>query len=312
MYKNNKICVVIPAYNEEKHVHQVIKKIPELVDHIVVIDDASTDDTFEIALNSTNARISVMKHEVNQGVGGSIISGHRKALEYGANISVVMAGDDQMDPQYLPDLLDPIIQEGYHYTKGNRFLKSTGLTGMPKLRILGNILLTFSTKLSSGYWHIFDPQNGYTAIRCDILNELDLNSIAKRYEFENDMLINLNIGNYRVKDVYIPAIYKDEKSKIILHTFIVRTIFTLIKGFHKRILLKYIIRDFHPIALLLFFGYILLFIGILIGLYIAYSSIGPPTASTGTIMLSIVPFFIGFQLILGAMITDIIESLKLK
>lgn len=308
MFKRNKICVVVPAYNEEKFLLQVIKTMPEFIDHIVVIDDASTDNTFKVALNSGDERVFVIKHEVNQGVGGAILTGHNKALEYGADISVVMAGDGQMDPQYLPDLLDPIIEEGYYYTKGNRFLKSGALTGMPKLRIFGNIVLTFLTKLSSGYWHIFDPQNGYSAIKCDTLRELDLDRIAKRYEFENDMLINLNIGNYRIKDVFIPSRYQGEESKIKLHSFIGRTSLLLFKGFSKRILTKYILRDFHPIALFLIFGSILFFIALIIGLWVAYSSLGPSIATAGTIMLSIVPLFAGFQLILAALILDIIET----
>lgn len=146
----------------------------------MVVDDASIDNTYNVALNSRDSRVCVIKHEINQGVGNAIISGHKKALELGVNISVVMAGDGQMDPKYLPDLLDPIIEEGYHYTKGNRFFKRGSLRKMPRLRIFGNIVLTFLTKLSSGYWHIFDPQNGYTAIRCDVLKKLDLDSISPK------------------------------------------------------------------------------------------------------------------------------------
>ncbi len=311
MYKNYKICVVVPAYNEEKHLPQVIKTMPEFVDLIVVIDDASTDNTFEIASNTIDDRRFVIKNKVNQGVGGAIISGHKKALELGADISVVMAGDGQMDPKYLPDLLDPIIAQGYHYTKGNRFLKSGALTGMPKLRIFGNIALTFLTKLSSGYWHIFDPQNGYTAIKCNVLREIDLDRVARRYEFENDMLITLNIHNYRVKDIFIPAFYRDEKSKIRLHSFIGRTTSLLFRGFTKRIISKYVLMDFHPIALFLFFGSILFLTGFAIGLYILYSKMimsGTPTA--GTIVLSIMPLFTGFQLLLAGLILDIFETPK--
>ncbi len=308
MFKNNNICIVIPAYNEEKFLHQVIKTIPEFIDHIVIVDDASTDNTFEIALTSGDTRVYAIKHKDNQGVGGAILAGHKKAVEYGSDISVVMAGDGQMDPKYLPDLLNPIIEEGYHYTKGNRFLNSGALIGMSGIRIFGNIILTFLTKVSSGYWHIFDPQNGYTAINCIILKELDLDNIAKRYEFENDMLINLNIGNYRVKDVFIPARYNDEQSKIKLHFFIGRTSLLLFKGFIRRILIKYILRDLHPIALFLSSGFFFLFIGLIIGLHIAYSSIGPSSATAGTIMLSILPLFFGFQLVLIALVLDILET----
>lgn len=308
MYKNNRIAVVVPAYNEEKLIPNVMNSIPDFVDYVIIVDDASQDSTYQVAESHKDKRKIVLKHEKNQGVGGAIITGHKKAIELDADVSVVMAGDGQMDPMYLPDLLDAIIDGSYDYTKGNRFLVKDSLKGMPKLRIMGNTALTFLTKLASGYWKIFDPQNGYTAIRTSALKQLDLDSISKRYEFENDMLVNLNIHNLRVKDVSIPSSYGDEKSKIKLYSFIPRTSLFLIKGFFRRIVQKYILRDFHPTALLLLSGLGLSLVGMLFGFYVVYLSIGPSTPSTGTVMLSILPLIVGFQLLLSAFILDIINE----
>lgn len=311
MYKNNKICVVVPAYNEEKFLLHVIKTMPEFIDHIVVLDDASTDKTFEIASTSGDARVFVIKHEVNHGVGGAIISGHKKALEYGADISVVMAGDGQMDPQYLPDLLDPIIEDGYHYTKGNRFLKKSHYSGcMPKKRIFGNFVLTFMTKLASGYWNIFDPQNGYTAIKRECLETMSLDELQRGYQFENDMLFHLNLFDFRVKDIAIPSFYGEEISDIKLYKFIPTTIIFLIKTFFKRIFIKYMLYDFNPIALFYLSGFLLILIGIIFGIYAVYVGFGPIMPSSGSVMLSVFPFSLGFQLFLAAMVLDIIATPK--
>ncbi|OYT26497.1 MAG: hypothetical protein B6U97_03710 [Candidatus Altiarchaeales archaeon ex4484_96] len=173
MYKDNKIAVVVPAYNEKKLIRRVLDTIPFFVDWIIVVDDASTDDTGRVAEFSPDSRVTVIRHEVNRGVGGAIITGHKKALKLGADISVVMAGDAQMNPKFLPNLIDPLIEEAYDYTKGNRFLTNESVHEMPKTRVLGNIMLTFFTKLASGYWNIFDPQNGYTAIKANILKNLN-------------------------------------------------------------------------------------------------------------------------------------------
>ena len=310
MYRKNKIAVVVPAYNEERFICKVLDTIPAYVDRIIVVDDKSTDNTYKVAESHADNRTLLIKHHQNKGVGGAIITGHKKAIELDADISVVIAGDGQMDPQYLSKLLDAIIHEGYDYAKGNRFLDRGSREGMPNLRIMGNILLTFLTKLSSGYWNIFDPQNGYTAIRVSVLEKLDLGDISKGYEFENDMLVHLNIGNFRVKDVSIPARYGTEKSDIKVHIFIPRTSIILTKRFFRRIKEKYILRNFHPIGLLLASGLILFLWGILFGFYVWYVSLGLPEASTGTVMLSVLPLLLGFQLLLGAFILDIIETPK--
>lgn len=243
MFKRHRICAVVPAYKEEDRVGIVIKTMPEFVDHILVVDDGSPDKTFEKALENDDERVVSIRHGSNQGVGAAIATGHKKAIELGAEISVVMAGDGQMDPNYLTDLLNAVIEQGYDYAKGNRFLKRGHTQGMPRIRLLGNILLSFLTKVASGYWNISDSQNGYTAIKTNILREVDLDHLAKGYQFENDMLIHLNLVNARVKDVQIPSTYNGEPSKIKLYKFIPETSFFLIKRFFYRIHKKHLSRD---------------------------------------------------------------------
>ncbi|MGA2790374.1 MAG: glycosyltransferase family 2 protein [Candidatus Bathyarchaeia archaeon] len=313
MYKNRRVCVVVPAYNEAKHISKVIRGIPDFVDHIVVVDDASTDNTADIARSATG-RVEVTRHSSNQGLGGALITGHKRAIELNADISVIMGGDDQMDPRYLPALLDAIIDDGYDYAKGNRFMAS-GLEKMPKLRILGNSVLSFLTKTASGYWRIFDPQNGYTAIRVKILKSLDLDAMQHGYQFENDMLVRLNILGARVKDVPIPAVYKGEQSKVRLLPFAVRTSICLFKDFHVRLYRKYILYDLHPFALLYVTGASLFSWGSLLSayfLYLRYVSTERISPSTGSVMIAAIPLFIGIQLLLTALLVDLEEGRRLS
>lgn len=240
MFEKQKICAVVPAFNEQERIGVVIKTMPGLVDHIIVVDDGSHDKTVENALLSGDERVVIIRHRKNQGLGASIVSGHKKAMELGAEISVVMAGDAQMDPKYLPDLLKAVIEEGYDYAKGNRLLVPGHAKGMPRIRFLGNMLLTLLTKVCSGYWDISDPQNGYTAIRTKVLKELDLDYIARGYQFENDMLVNLNMIYANVKDVPIPANYDGQTSKIKMPKFLLETSFFLVQRFFYRICKKYI------------------------------------------------------------------------
>ena len=203
------------------------------IDNIVVVDDGSPDRTFERAKETGDPRLVLLKHNINGGVGAAIISGHRKAIELGADLSVVMAGDGQMDPNYLTLLLTAVTKEGYDYAKGNR-LKLECMKNMPKIRVLGNIILSFLTKLVSGYWNITDPQNGYTAIKTSVLKKLNLDHVAKGFQFENDMLIHLNMINAKVKDVPMPSRYCGKVSKIRLHKFVVNTfLFFINRFFHK-------------------------------------------------------------------------------
>lgn len=311
MYKEQVITVVIPGYNEARHIGQVMKTMPDFVDHIIVVDDCSEDETVAAATAAGDARLIVLTTTRNQGVGGAMVTGYLRALDLDSDLIAKMDGDGQMDPSYLSALLDAIIDQGYHYAKGNRFLASESLGAMPRHRLIGNIVLTFLTKMASGYWHIFDPQNGYTAIGAGALRVLDLNVIHKRYFFENDMLVHLNFFGFRVKDVAIPARYGEEESNI--NVFKVGSTFPLllVRRYFHRIYQKYVLRDFSPIALFLFLGLILFFWGTLFGAYLwvktAISGIATPT---GTIMLAVLPLVLGFQLLLEAVVLDVQETPK--
>ncbi|HYD48391.1 MAG TPA: glycosyltransferase family 2 protein, partial [Terriglobales bacterium] len=239
MYREQRVAVVMPCYNESAMVADVIRGIPPLVDHIFVVDDCSPDNTAAAAGAVGDPRVDVTRHQRNQGVGGATLTGFRKALERGADLVVKIDGDGQMDPSRLPALLDPLVQDGYEYTKGNRFLHSDELRQMPVPRLLGNFALTFLTKLASGYWHIFDPQNGYVAIRAGALRALDLDRVARDFFFENDMLIRLNVLNARVRDVAIPAHYGNEESSLSINRILTTFPLKLARGFGIRIWEKY-------------------------------------------------------------------------
>lgn len=309
MYKGHHVTTVVPAYNEARHVGQVIQTMPDFVDRIIVVDDRSKDETLAAATSTGDARVIAIQTPENQGVGGAMVTGYRHGIELGTNLLVKMDADAQMLPEYLSHLLDALIDDGYDYAKGNRFLAGAALGQMPKHRLFGNIVLTFLTKLASGYWHIFDPQNGYTAIKASALGVLDLDRLHRRFFFENDMLVHLNLFRLRVKDVAIPARYADETSHLNLMGITLTFPLLLLRRFGRRIYEKYILRDFSPIALFLFLGILLFGWGFGFGLYLwGHSIITGIATPTGTIMLSLLPLILGFQLLLQAIVLDIQET----
>lgn len=309
VYKENRVTVVIPAYNEQKHIACVIKDIPHFVDLIIVVNDASQDATSKCIEEIGEPRVVLVESPVNQGVGGSTIKGYQMALTMGSDVIAKVDGDGQMPLARLSNLLDAIIDEGYHYSKGNRFLESTTLRQMPKIRLIGNSLLTFLTKLASGYWNVFDPQNGFTAISAPCLEKINLDRIHRRFFFENDMLVQLSIHNYRVKDVPIPTIYGDEESGIRISSILCVFPWLLLNRFIYRVYQKYILRDFSPIALFLGSGSLLMGWGIGFGIYLWIKSMLTNVhTSTGTVMLAVLPLILGFQLVLQALVLDIQET----
>ncbi|MCC5953287.1 MAG: glycosyltransferase family 2 protein [Acidimicrobiia bacterium] len=307
MYEGRTVAAVVPAHNEQELIAGVVERMPDIVDIIVVVDDGSTDETYERAVATGDPRLEVIRQE-NQGVGGAILTAHRAALDAGSDINVVFAGDGQMDPAYLPALLDPIVHEGYGFTKANRFYSSTSFKGMPANRVFGNVVLSFLTKVASGYWNLFDPQNGYTATSRQALERLDFDSIRRGYEFENDFLINLNILGVRARDVPVPAVYGEEVSGIRLSKVVPALVRLLMFGFWRRIILKYVIGTFSPVALLLFSGIFLTAIGSAVGLWVVAVALGGTTPTTGTVLLAVVPFLMGFQLLLTSLQLDIAET----
>lgn len=308
MYKGAVVAAVVPAYREERMIARVIETMPEFVDHIVVVDDCSPDDTSQAALAVGDARLDLVRHEVNQGVGGAIITGHRRAMELGADVNVVMAGDAQMDPDYLPALLDPVTAGGFGFAKANRFYAPESFGGMPRHRIFGNIVLSFLTKSASGYWHLFDPQNGYTAVRTSVLERVPLDNVARRYSFENDLLIHLNILQVPAVDVPIPAVYGEEVSSIRLSKVVPELVSLLTRGFWRRIWYRYVLWSFSPIALLLVLGLLFVAFGLGVSVWITFLSVTSVIATAGTVMLAALPLMIGAQMLMSALQLDIQAS----
>jgi glycosyltransferase involved in cell wall biosynthesis len=311
VYKNLQVAAVVPCYNEGHFVGRVIATMPDLVDMILVIDDCSEDGTSHAALAASDRRVQVFRTPRNLGVGGAVTLGYRKALELKADLVVKMDGDGQMPPEYLPALLDPVVEEGYDYAKGNRFLVESSVATMPRRRLFGNIVHTFLTKVATGFWHIFDPANGYTAIRADALRAIDLDSLHRGYFFEPDMLFQVSLHGFLAADVAIPARYGEEESGVSLWRAALTFPFLLAHRFLRRVYWKYIVRDFSPIALFLMLGSILVLWGGGFGAYLwIRSSVTGQPSLTGSVMLAMLPLILGFQLLLQAMVLDIQETPK--
>ena len=250
MYKNKRVCVVVPAYNEETQIGKVIETMPAYIDKIVIIDDMSKDRTGDIVkqYQHGNDKIILLEHEKNQGVGGAIASGYKWARDNDVDLAAVMAGDGQMNPADLPVLLDPVAEGPYDYAKGNRLMTGEAYQKIPKVRCFGNAFLSLLTKIASGYWHVADSQSGYTVINKKALHAIDWDMMYKRYGQPNDLLIRLNIFNFRVADIPTEPVYNvGEKSDIQIKKVVFTISWILIKMFFWRMKEKYIIRDFHPL-----------------------------------------------------------------
>ena len=312
MKLDKKIAVVIPSYRVSKHIKEVIQTLPNFIDYIIVVDDKCPQNSGEIAKNLNNSKVDVIFHKINSGVGGAVVSGYKKALELGADIVIKVDGDGQMNPNYMEKLIEPILKDIADYTKGNRFNDFQALRAMPKVRLFGNSALSFAVKVSSGYWNIMDPTNGYTAINKKAIEDLDLNKLSKRYFFESDMLMNLNIENAVVKDVAIPAKYADEESSLKISKILIDFPRKLFRGFLKRIFYKYFIYEFNMASIYLVLGLPMVIFGTFFGGYRwflgAYENI---ENSCGTVMLAVLPLILGTQFLLQAINIDI-ESIPKK
>jgi len=257
MYKNKSVTVLIPAYNEEHLIQNTIQSVPDFVDKIVVTNDASTDKTSKIVegIMKNNSKLLLFNHKKNQGVGGSIATMYKWAAENGTDVAVVMAGDGQMDPNDLPNLLDAIIEDGADFAKGNRLLNDRVREKMPAVRYYASSFLSLLTKISSGYWQVIDPNSGYTAINKKALKRIDWDKMYKRYGQPNDLLVKLNVAAMHIKDVPINPVYKiGEKSGIKVRSLVFTLSWLLFKDFLWRMKEKYIIRDFHPLVFFYFLG----------------------------------------------------------
>jgi len=308
MYRGTTIGVIVPAYNEEELIGRVLETMPEYVDKIIVVDDASDDRTSEVVRSyesSLSGRLALIRHEVNRGVGGAIITGHRCALAEGMDVVAVMAGDAQMDPGELSQVLDPVIEGRADYTKGNRFFSGEAWQTMPKVRYFANAALSMLTKIASGHWHVADPQCGYTAISHQALETLNLDQLSRGYQFENSMLVYLNVLNLRVVDVPVRPIYGIGEDSGIQHGWAVLAFaLYLARSFVWRLKEKYIIRDFHPLVFFYLFGLLFCPPGLLFGLYLlAYRLIVGPVQATSALFAMFL-FTSGLQFLLFAMWFD--------
>lgn len=300
------VACVIPAYNEERFIAGVIAGLPGIIDHIIVVNDASKDRTAEIVRGLGNPRVTLVNHEKNQGVGGAMVSGYKKALEIGADIVVKLDGDGQMDASNIRRLIAPLLLGEADYAKGVRFRDSDVLRTMPFVRLVGNLGLSFLTKAASGYWNIFDPTNGFTALGRRALELMRLDRLGKGYFFETSMLINLYRTGAVVIDVPMKARYGDEQSKLspakVLFTFPGY----LFRAFCKRILWRYFIRDFTAFSAFFLAGSAMFIHGFLFGLYTWISNyIRQVSTPTGTVMLAAVPLILGFQMLIQAVVLDV-------
>ncbi len=301
-----KIAVVLPCYKSKKHVLNVIAGIgPEAFLIIAVDDDCPMETGAHIRDKCADPRLVVVKNEANLGVGGAVMRGYRIALEHGADIVVKIDSDGQMDPSRLPQVVHPIVEGLADYAKGNRFFHVEDIRTMPSIRVFGNAGLSFLTKLSSGYWNIFDPTNGYTAIHRIALGMLPLDKIDRRFFFESDILFRLYIAGAVVVDVPMGAVYGNEESQLVIRKIIGAFLVKNIRNFLKRVFYRYFLRDMNIGSLELLSGVLLLGFGMIFGAGQWLNSISTGvTASAGTVMLAALPILLGVQLILGFLAFD--------
>lgn len=301
-----RISVVIPCYRVVAHVADVIARIGSEVTRIYCVDDGCPDGSGQhVAETVRDPRVTVVRNENNLGVGGATMAGYRRALADGADIVVKLDGDGQMDPALIPRLVRPIANGRADYAKGNRFFDLSSLTRMPRSRLFGNAVLSFVTKLSSGYWQIVDPTNGFTAIHARPLAVLPLDKISRRYFFESDMLFRLNTLGAVVEDVPMDAVYGDERSNLrisqVWREFAVRNLV----NFNKRVFYNYFLRGFSVASTELIVGTAALAFGVVFGAVEWTSSVSSGTPVTaGTVMLAALPVMLGVQLLLSFLAFD--------
>jgi glycosyltransferase involved in cell wall biosynthesis len=314
MIEGKRVAVVVPAHDEEALIGETLGSIPEFVDRVYVVDDHSTDATAARAEEVGDPRVELISHEANEGVGAAIVTGYRRSLDEGIDVTAVMAADGQMDPTDLETLVGAVARGEVDYAKANRLFTGQAWELMPRHRYLGNAVLSMLTKIASGYWHVADSQSGYTAISKEMLEQLDLGRIYRRYGFPNDMLVHLNVWNARVRDFSSRPIYgHGERSEIRLWRVVPTIAWLLLKGFFWRLREKYVIRDFHPLVFFYALGIVLTVTGLALGGWIALDRIffgGDITAGTATLVALLL--ISGTQFALFAMWFDMDSNKDLK
>lgn len=302
-----KIHVVVPCYRARRHILDVLSAVPGLVTAIHVVDDACPEQTgLYVQANCNDPRVHVHFNDGNLGVGGAVLRGYEEAMARGAEIIVKIDGDGQMDPALVSSFVAPILRGAADYTKGNRFFDLANIHRMPALRILGNAVLSFMAKLSTGYWDIFDPTNGYTAIHADVARRLPTKKISQRYFFESDLLFRLNTLRAVVIDIPMDARYGDEVSNLRISKVTLDFLLKHVRNFFKRIFYNFFLRDLSVASFELVAGCVLMLGGTIYGVcnWIESARTGEPTAA-GTVMLAALPLIIGLQFLLGFLNYDI-------
>ncbi|HOD48522.1 MAG TPA: glycosyltransferase family 2 protein [Candidatus Hydrogenedentes bacterium] len=308
MYREKTVAVVVPAYNEEVLIRKVIETMPSFVDKILVVNDKSTDNTAVVVQEYVRRdpdRVALLDLKVNQGVGGAIAEGYKWARDSEIDCTAVMAGDAQMDPDDLPKLLDPVVEGRADYTKGNRLFYGDAWHMIPRLRYLGNSGLSLLTKIASGYWHVADSQTGYTVASLQVLKTLDLDRIYKRYGMPNDMLVKLNVYDFRVKDVHVKPVYNiGETSGIKIRKVFFTIPLLLFRLFMYRMVQKYIIRNTHPLVFFYLLGGFMLLLDVPLAVRLIFRWTQGASVTVENAFAVLFCAFMGFQSILFAMLFD--------
>ncbi len=302
-----RVAVVMPCFKVTRHILDVISRVGPECTRIYVVDDCCPDHSGDfVQQNCTDPRVQVLRNAENMGVGGAVMTGYQAALLEQMDVVVKIDGDGQMDPSLIPDFIYPILAGEADYTKGNRFFDLEGIRSMPKSRLFGNAVLSFMTKLSAGYWDLFDPTNGYTAIHRDVLQRLPFNKISRRYFFETDMLFRLNTLRAVVVDVPMNAFYGDEISNLKITDVAGEFLGKHVRNFCKRIFYNYYLRDMSLASIELPLGLLMIVFGLVFGGYHWISSAreGVPTTA-GTVMVAGLPLLVGLQFVLTFIAYDI-------
>lgn len=314
MLNSKSIGVVIPAYNEGKLINKVMDTMPDFVDYMIIVNDGSKDETKsqieEKAL--CDSRIVLLNHETNKGLGQTLIDGYLRTVEMEIDVVAVMAGDAQMDPDDLENVVMPIVNGEADYVKGSRLLVNGVKEKMPKYRFIGNNILTLLTKFATGYWHVIDPQCGYTAISHEALSEIPIDEMIKGYGYNAHILYMLNMSNFTVKDVKVKPVYGEEKSKIKLGRYIRRVSILLCRLFFSRIFKKYMLIDFNPAAMFYLLAFLCLPLAVIFGIRMLVIFIATLLMPNTTLILFVFTSLMGIQSLFFAMWMDMEDNRRLR
>lgn len=316
MYKCKTVGVVVPCYNVERYVGQVVETMPDFVDRIYLVEDCSRDGTpqaIEASRQKHPQKVSAIYNQQNQGAGGAIFVGYKAALRDGVDVIATMDGDAQMDPSELGMLVEPIATDLADYSKGNRLVYGEAWNMIPRIRYLGNSMLSLLTKIASGYWHVADTQTSYCIINRETLAKLNLDAIYKRYGYPNDFLVKLNAVNARVKEMPIKPIYHEDGMSGIRYWKIIPIIsLLLVRLFFWRLWNKYVVRDFHPLVFFYLAGIVLFPVGFVLGAYLTYLRFAYGAIAYPALFLDLFLIISGIQFLLFAMWFDMDYNRDLK